>query len=113
MPAEDAFFIGEETATAAKLRQTRLIHQLGQGPGTWLATVLAVLLGKRLPGTPAQERATVAFARGVLTGLGYDADTHQLSRRRRRFVGVVHVIDMAEPSAVEVVPAGALPRRLS
>jgi hypothetical protein len=89
MSAEDAFFIGEETATAAKIRQTRLIHQLGQGPGQWLATVLAVLLGKQLPGTPAQERATVAFARGVLTGLGYDPDTHQLSRRRRPFPGFV------------------------
>jgi hypothetical protein len=33
--------------------------------------------------------------------------------KRKRFVGVVHVIELAEPSAVEVVPAGALPRRLS
>lgn len=86
--AEDAFFIGEETATALKLRQTRLQHQLGQGPGAWLATVFAVLLGKRLPGA-AQADAAVKFARGFLRGCGYDPDTHQLSRRRRPFPGFV------------------------
>jgi hypothetical protein len=89
MPAEDAFFIGEETATATRLRQTRLQHQLGQGPGAWLATVFAVLLGKRLPGAPAQAPEASKFARGFLRGLGYDPDTHQLSRRRRPFPGFV------------------------
>lgn len=87
--AEDAFFIGEGTATATKLRQTRLQHQLGQGPGAWLATVFAVLLGKRLPGAPAQAPEAAKFARGFLRGLGYDPDTHQLSRRRRPFAGFV------------------------
>jgi hypothetical protein len=33
--------------------------------------------------------------------------------RRRRFIGVVHVVDIAEPSAVQVVPAGTWVRGLA
>lgn len=87
--AEQTFFIGDDTFTAAKILQTRLQHQLGQGPGAWLATVFAVLLGKRLPGAPAQASEATRFARAFLRGLGYDPDTHQLSRRRRPFPGFV------------------------
>ena len=85
----DAVYIGDGTLTAAKLRELKMRHALGQGPGSWLATVLAFLLGKQLPGAPPQNRDVTAFSRGLLSGLGYDPDTCQLDRRQRPFPGLV------------------------
>jgi hypothetical protein len=88
MPGEDTFFIGDETLTAARVRDAKLRRGLGAGPLAWLVTVAGAILGKRIEG-PVQQRHAVAFARGVLKGLGYDPETHELGRRRRPFPGFV------------------------
>lgn len=90
MRGEDTIFVGEETLTAARVRDAKLRRGLGAaaGPLAWLITVAGALLGKKIEG-PVQEKHAAAFARGVLRGLGYDPETHELSRRRRPFPGFI------------------------
>lgn len=98
MPGEETFFVGDETLTAARVRDARLRQGLtaAAGPLSWLITVMGAILGKKLQG-PVQARHAVAFARGVLKGLGYDPETHQLSRRRRPFAGFVVRDEQGQP----------------
>lgn len=87
--AEETIFVGPDTAAAELIRNARVIKGLQATPLKWFATVLAGVLGRRVDHTPAKLRDTVPFARGVLAGLGFDPDTHELSRRRGSKPGLV------------------------
>lgn len=82
MAREDTFYAGDDTLAAARYRDVRIRVGMSSGPARWLGTALGLVLGKKVPGMPKQDAGVVDFARGFLNALGYDPDTHSLSRRR-------------------------------
>lgn len=86
---EQAIYLGDGTAAANILRNARVSAGLQGSPLQWLGTIVAGLLGKRIDVTPPDLQHAQPFARGVLAGLGFDPDTHELGRRRGRWPGFV------------------------
>lgn len=86
---EEAIYVGDDTAAATLLRNERVNAGLQGSPVKWFGTIVAALLGKRVDVTPPALAHAKGFARGVLAGLGFDPDTHELGRRRGKWPGFV------------------------
>lgn len=86
---EATVYIGDGTAAAAIMRNQRVSAGLQSTPGRWFGTVIAALLGRRIDVTPKGLQDKRAWARGMLAGLGYDPDTHELVRKGGVFPGLV------------------------
>ncbi len=78
---EVGLYVGRSTAMAATARGEHMRRQLGSGPLGWLGAVATVLAGRVPEGIQRTDQGTEQWCRGVLRGLGYDPDTHTLSRK--------------------------------
>lgn len=96
---EVGLYVGTQTAMAATARGEYARRTMGAGPLGWLAIVAKVITGRDIDGRRPQDPAKVAYCRGILRGLGYDPDTHTLSRRTRPAVsaGLIVRDHLGEP----------------
>lgn len=89
---EIGLYVGKKTAMAATARGEVLRRKMESGPLGRLMAVAQMITGFIPDGQAKPDKDHEQWCRGVLRGLGYDPDTHLLSRRGealivRDFVG--------------------------
>lgn len=78
---EVGLYVGKKTAMAATARGECLRRRLNGGPLSWLVATFAVIAGAVPEGTPDVNPDVRDWCRGLLRGLGYDPDTHLVSKK--------------------------------
>jgi len=80
---ETGLYVGKSTALAATARGAHLQRQMAGGPLGRLMALATVITGHVPDAVQHRDKDSEKWCRGVLRGLGFDPDTHTLSRKFR------------------------------